>query len=82
MYLAASKIPPVSAEFIAALRNAFRPQRVKPGTTHDQVIWDAAQQEVIEWCERYAGSSQIIGNPDALIKPTPQPWWRKLIFWR
>ena len=82
MYLAASKIPPISAEFITALRGAFRPKRVKPDTTHEQVIWDAAQQEVIEWCERYAGSSQIIGNPEALNRPVPQPWWRKLIFWR
>lgn len=82
MYIAASKIPPVSAEFIAALRNAFRPKRVTVTTSKEQMVWDAAQQEVIEWCERYAGSSQIIGNPDALVKPQPAPWWRKLIFWR
>lgn len=82
MYIAASKIPPVSAEFISALRNAFRPKRIVPGVSHDQLIWDAAQQEVIEWAERYAGSSQIIGNPDALVKPQRTPWWRKLIFWR
>lgn len=82
MYLAASKLPPISAEFIAALRNAFRPKRVTPEIKHEQVIWDAAQQEVIEWCERYAGSATVVGNPEALAKPAPQPWWRKLIFWR
>lgn len=82
MYLAASKIPPVSQEFIAALRNAFRPKRVTVTTSKEQMVWDAAQQEVIEWCERYAGGSQIIANPDALVKPTPQPWWQRLIFWR
>jgi hypothetical protein len=82
MYLAANKLPPVSEEFLAALRNAFRPRRITPQIKHEEVLWDAAQQEVIEWVARYAGGSVVIGNPEALERQKPQPWWRRLFKWR
>lgn len=79
-YMTSDKIPPVSREFIAAAKKAFRPPNIRPGFDRDQVIAAAAQQEVIEWMERYARTNVLSGDAEDLEKPdeTPQPWWRRM----
>lgn len=80
--LTRADIPPVTQEFIDAMRAAFKPRRYDAKSTHGEMLWAAAQQEVIEWAERFRVNKTVSGNPDDL-KPEPKrPWWRRLMFWR
>lgn len=80
--LAANKVPPVAEEFVHALRAAFTPRRIKKGMTHEEIMWEAAQAEVVEWVQQYARGNRVSGDPKDLNKPEPkQPWWRRLVNW-
>lgn len=81
-FLTSDKIPPVSREFIDAMKKAFRPPVIRPGFDRDQAIAAAAKQEVIEWVERYARTKVLSGDAEDLEKPeAPQPWWRRMFKW-
>lgn len=53
-------IPPVTAEFIRELRNAFRPNPIRVDSSRDQIMWDAGQQYMIDWIEAKALGGRVI----------------------
>lgn len=60
------QIPPVSREFVRELKKVFRPLKVKPGATKDEIMWSAAEQNMIEWIERHSTEKVVSGNPEEL----------------
>lgn len=60
------QIPPVSREFVRELKKVFRPLKVKPGVTHDEIMWSAAEQNIIEWIERHSVDRVITSDPNEL----------------
>ena len=51
-------LPPVSQEFIKALKAAFRPYEVKPGFDRDELMQSTGEQKVIEWIMHHAYSER------------------------
>lgn len=85
MSLLAAKTPPISQEVFQRLRKVFPGPRVGVTANLDQIKWDEAQKQVVDWIEReYAGNMRLTVEEPEPPKPEPVSWWRKLLnrFWR
>lgn len=57
----------ISQELLDEMQAAFPAPKVAWNSPNDQVKWQAAQHEVVEWVIAKAGQHQTLGTPD----PTP-----------
>ncbi len=57
-----SRIPPVTGEFIAAMKEAFPNREPKVDTSMNQIQRTAGQQEVITWAIQFMRQRDI-SNP-------------------
>lgn len=78
-------LPPVSREFIAAMKKAFPGPRIQPGADRDKIMWDQAQAEVVKWVEHYADNHTLVSSDPADLNkkadeqaPKPKGWFRTL----
>lgn len=55
-------IPPVSREFVKTLRAIFPKIKVKADTPIDNIKWDAAQQELIDWIDSKSTGTTVSGD--------------------
>lgn len=62
------QVPAVSHEFASTVARAFPVLDVRPGVQQDQLMFNAGQQSVIQWINKNATGSKIIGDPEQ-IKP-------------
>ncbi len=67
-YIYTVKIPAVSVEFAKALDSVFPPIHIKHDTTENEIKWNAAQREVINWILKQATGTNISGNSSDLRK--------------
>ena len=79
--LLASKLPPISHEVMARLKTVFPGPRVEKNSTIEQVKWDAAQKEVVDFLEREYGGNQTIPEqkPEAEVTQKPLPLWKRVV---
>lgn len=69
-YISAVTVPPVSAEFIKVLSDAFRPFEVVPGFDRDALMQAVGEQKVIEWIKVKALVGRTVtGEPEAIRNP-------------
>lgn len=54
----------ISQELLDKLRAAFPAPRVQHDTPHEQIKWQAAQHEVVQWIEQYVGKKQSVEPAD------------------
>lgn len=54
----------ISQELLDKLRAAFPAPRVQQDTPHEQIKWQAAQHEVVQWIEQYVGKQQTVENTE------------------
>jgi hypothetical protein len=87
-----SKLPPVTPEFIRALRKAFPGVNVNghkvAEITKDEMLWAEAQKQVVDWAERWmvhrAGGEQTSSitplepNTTPVSEPKPLPLWKRV----
>jgi inactivated superfamily I helicase len=66
--LGSVKLPPVSAEFIHELEQAFQVPVVEVGFDRDKALWDAACRHVITWIKTKAH----VQLPDGRVDPVAQ----------
>lgn len=69
-YLAAAALPPVSAEFIKILSDAFRPYEIKPGFERDELMQSAGEQKVIEWIKHHALRERTVTGESSALRNT------------
>lgn len=70
--IGAVQLPAVSAEFVKALNDAFRPMEIKPGFDRDELMKSVGNREVIDWIIAKAlGGRTVTGEPSALRNTTP-----------
>lgn len=58
------EIPAVSNEFARVLAKNFPPLEVRPGVSHEELLHNAGQQEVVKFVNKWASGTIISGNPD------------------
>ncbi len=78
--LLSTKVPPITQEVMQRLKKVFPGPRISPTSTIEQMKWDAAQKEVVDWIEReYWNGTPISVEPEEPVEPKPLPWWRRLL---
>lgn len=72
-FVGALAVPPVSAEFVRVISDAFRPFEIKAGFDRDELMQSAGEQKVIEWIKHHAMQGRTVtGEPTAIreVQPT------------
>ncbi len=62
------EVPPVSHDFAKFLDTVFPKKEIKPGVTHDDLLYNAGERRVVDYIKRCASGSTISGNPEDIKK--------------
>lgn len=69
MTLMRSAIPPITPEFFKELQRAFTPTEVRPGTSHDTIMFEAGASSVVEWCRLRVRNAELMAAEQPIVKP-------------
>lgn len=69
MTLMRSAIPPITPEFYKELARAFAPSEIRPGITHEQIMFEAGAASVVEWCRMRVQNAELRSLEQPIVKP-------------